>query len=173
MSTLDVVAYAGEEFGGVKRQLPRHRGGASAQVMADGLRSSSATRGEERVRERLRGHHRLRRGRQRHRQGHGDARRRGDVVDKPIVSASTGTTPPKGAGSSTRPSTTWSNWWTPWTRLRPASPSCARTGRTTDMAIFLTRTPASWCRASPVPRGQAHPPHGGRWLQHRRRCDPR
>ena len=39
MSTLDVVAYAGEEFGGVRlHQLPRHRcGGASAEVMANGL----------------------------------------------------------------------------------------------------------------------------------------
>jgi succinyl-CoA synthetase beta subunit len=38
MSTLDVVAYAGEEFGGVKpANFLDIGGGASAQVMADGL----------------------------------------------------------------------------------------------------------------------------------------
>ena len=39
MSTLDVVAYAGEEFGGVQaRELPRHRRRrVSAEVMANGL----------------------------------------------------------------------------------------------------------------------------------------
>ena len=38
MSTLDVVAYAGEEFGGVSAgQLPRHRRWRLGQVMANGL----------------------------------------------------------------------------------------------------------------------------------------
>ena len=38
MSTLDVVAYAGEEFGGVKpANFLDIGGGASAEVMADGL----------------------------------------------------------------------------------------------------------------------------------------
>ena len=38
MSTLDVVAYAGERFGGVKpANFLDIGGGASAQVMADGL----------------------------------------------------------------------------------------------------------------------------------------
>ena len=38
MSTLDVVAYAGEDFGGVKpANFLDIGGGASAQVMADGL----------------------------------------------------------------------------------------------------------------------------------------
>jgi succinyl-CoA synthetase beta subunit len=38
MSTLDVVAYAGEQFGGVKpANFLDIGGGASAQVMADGL----------------------------------------------------------------------------------------------------------------------------------------
>ena len=45
MCTLDVVAYAGEEFGGVKpANFLDIGGGASAEVMANGLRSSSATR---------------------------------------------------------------------------------------------------------------------------------
>ena len=38
MSTLDVVAYAGQKFGGVKpANFLDIGGGASAQVMADGL----------------------------------------------------------------------------------------------------------------------------------------
>ena len=69
MSTLDVVAYAGEKHGGVKpANFLDIGGGANAQVMADGLRRDPQRRaGQERVRQRLRWHHRLRRGRQRHR----------------------------------------------------------------------------------------------------------
>ena len=44
MSTLDVVAYAGEKFGGVKpANFLDIGGGASAQVMADGLGTVSYT----------------------------------------------------------------------------------------------------------------------------------
>ena len=69
MSTLDVVAYAGEEFGGVKpANFLDIGGGASAEVMANGLRHHPGRPGrEERLRQRLRRDHRLRRGRQRHR----------------------------------------------------------------------------------------------------------
>ena len=80
MSTLDVVAYAGEAHGGVKpANFLDIGGGANAQVMADGLDVILARRaGQERVRQRLRRHHRLRRGRQRHQGRAGDPRRRGD-----------------------------------------------------------------------------------------------
>ena len=79
MSTLDVVAYAGEKHGGVKpANFLDIGGGASAEVMADGLDVILGDRaGQERVRQRLRRHHRVRRGRQRHRRRAGDARRRG------------------------------------------------------------------------------------------------
>ena len=80
MSTLDVVAYAGEAHGGVKpANFLDIGGGANAQVMADGL--DVILHDEQvktRVRERLRRHHRLRRGRQRHQGRAGDPRRRGD-----------------------------------------------------------------------------------------------
>ena len=61
MSTLDVVAYAGEAHGGVKpANFLDIGGGANAQVMADGLgRDPPRPPGQERVRERLRRHHRV------------------------------------------------------------------------------------------------------------------
>ena len=76
MSTLDVVAYAGEEFGGVKpANFLDIGGGASAEVMANGLRDHpQRPPGQGSVRQRLRRHHLLRRGRQRHRPGVHDAR---------------------------------------------------------------------------------------------------
>ena len=69
MSTLDVVAYAGENHGGVKpANFLDIGGGASAEVMAAGLRRHPRRpAGQERVRQRLRRHHRVRRGRQGHR----------------------------------------------------------------------------------------------------------
>ena len=79
MSTLDVVAYAGEKHGGVKpANFLDIGGGASAEVMANGLdiilNDPSV---KQRVRQRLRRHHGVRRGRQRHRGRAEDARRRG------------------------------------------------------------------------------------------------
>ena len=86
MSTLDVVAYAGEEHGGVKpANFLDIGGGASA---GDGRRVGDhpgRPRGQERVRQRLRGHHLLRRCRKWHRAGNGMLAERGDAVDKPIV----------------------------------------------------------------------------------------
>ena len=69
MSTLDVVAYAGEKHGGVKpANFLDIGGGASAEVMANGLEIILGDPAvKSRLRERLRWHHRLRRGRQRHR----------------------------------------------------------------------------------------------------------
>ena len=84
MSTLDVVAYAGEAHGGVKpANFLDIGGGASAEVMANGL---DIILGDPDVkcgvRQRLRRHHRLRRGGQRHRRGAADARRQ---ATKPLV----------------------------------------------------------------------------------------
>ena len=84
MSTLDVVAYAGEKHGGVEaRQLPRHRW--RRQRPGDGRRprrDPPRRAGEVGVRQRLRRHHRLRRGRQRHRRRAGHPRRRGHQADR-------------------------------------------------------------------------------------------
>ena len=61
MSTLDVVAYAGEKHGGVKpANFLDIGGGASAEVMAAGLDVIlHRPAGQERVRQRVRRHHRL------------------------------------------------------------------------------------------------------------------
>ena len=71
MSTLDVVAYAGERHGGVRpANFLDIGGGADAEVMANGLEiilADPAVRVG--VRERLRRHHRLRRGGERDRAG--------------------------------------------------------------------------------------------------------
>ena len=76
MSTLDVTAYAGEKHGGVKpANFLDIGGGASAEVMAAGLDVILQRRaGQERVRQRVRWHHLVRRGGQRHRQRAEDPR---------------------------------------------------------------------------------------------------
>ena len=105
--TLDVVAYAGEEHGGVKpANFLDIGGGASAEVMANGLRHHPVRPGrEERVRQRLRRHHRLRRGRQRHRRGAAAC----SATRRPSrwSSGSTATTSRRAGGSSPRPTTRW------------------------------------------------------------------
>jgi succinyl-CoA synthetase beta subunit len=70
MSTLDVVAQAGERHGGVKpANFLDIGGGASAEVMAGRSGDHHLRRpGRERLRQRVRGDHLLRRGRRRHRQ---------------------------------------------------------------------------------------------------------
>ena len=86
MSTLDVVAYAGENHGNVKpANFLDIGGGASAEVMAAGLDVILNDRaGQERVRERLRRHHRLRRRCQGHRRRAGRARvRRQQAAGRP------------------------------------------------------------------------------------------
>ena len=79
MSTLDVVAYAGERHGGVKpANFLDIGGGASAEVMANGLHIILGDpQVTQRLRQRLRRDHRVRRGRQRHRACAGDPGRRG------------------------------------------------------------------------------------------------
>ncbi len=79
MSTLDVVAYAGEKHGGVKPANFLDIGGG-AVGRGDGQRPRhhpGRRAGEVGVRQRLRRHHRLRRGRQRHRRRPPTPRRRG------------------------------------------------------------------------------------------------
>ncbi len=86
MSTLDVVAYAGEKHGGVKPANFLDIGGGAGR--GDGCRAGrdpGRPRGQERVRQRLRRNHRLRRGGHRHRQGAGDPGRRGQqAVGGPV-----------------------------------------------------------------------------------------
>ena len=67
MSTLDVVAYAGEEFGGVRpANFLDIGGGASAEVMSNGLDIVLTDPAVEvGVRQRVRRDHLLRGGRQR------------------------------------------------------------------------------------------------------------
>ena len=79
MSTLDVVAYAGEAHGGVKpANFLDIGGGASAEVMGERAGDHPVRPGrQECVRQRVRRDHLLRRGRQRHRQRAGDPGRRG------------------------------------------------------------------------------------------------
>ena len=76
MSTLDVVAYAGREARRREaRELPRHRRRRVGGDHGRGLGRRARRPGrQERVRERLRRHHRVRRGRERHRRGTEDPR---------------------------------------------------------------------------------------------------
>ena len=151
MSTLDVVAYAGEKHGGVKpANFLDIGGGANAQVMADGLDVIlHDAQVEVGVRERLRRHHRLRRGRQRH-QGcawRSSATRRASRSS----SGSTATTSPRAAGSSTSSTTPWSPRCRPWTArpTRPPSwPPTSRPLRSEETCRSTsTRTPRSSSRA--------------------------
>ena len=71
MSTLDVVAYAGEEFGGVRpANFLDIGGGASAEVMANGLEIVLKTRMSRACWSTCLGGSRRRRGRERHRASH-------------------------------------------------------------------------------------------------------
>ena len=107
MSTLDVVAYAGEEFGGVKPgQLPRHRRWRLGRGHGQRPGHHPVRPGrEERLRQRLRRDHRLRRRGQRHRR----PRCGSSATRRPSRSSSgsTATTSRRAAGSSPRPTTRW------------------------------------------------------------------
>ncbi len=87
MSTLDVVAYAGERHGGVRpANFLDIGGGASAEVMANGLEIILGDPAVKvGVRQRLRRHHRLRRGRERDRAGVRAAAARGEAPTLPLV----------------------------------------------------------------------------------------
>ena len=119
MSTLDVVAYAGEGVRGPEaRQLPRHR--RWCERRGHGQRPAHhpvGPTGQVGLRQRLRRHHRLRRGRQGHRRSPRRARQRGG----PSRSWSGSTaTPSKRAGASSPSATTRaSSSRRPWT-ARPA-----------------------------------------------------
>ena len=124
MSTLDVVAYAGEKHGGVKpANFLDIGGGASAEVMANGL---DVILGDEQVKsvfvnvfggitacDAV---------------ANGIVRRSRSSATRPTSRsscASTATTSRRAAGSSTTPTTRWSRWWTPWT-ARPTAPPSSR-----------------------------------------------
>ena len=138
MSTLDVVAYAGEAHGGVKpANFLDIGGGASAEVMANGLAHHlGRPAGEERLRQRLRRHHRVRRGRQRHR-----ARAARSSATRPTSrssSASTATTSRRAAASSTRPNHPLVTMVDTMDGAADRAAELAAKGKGLTMAIFLT-----------------------------------
>ena len=142
MSTLDVVAYAGEKHGGVEpANFLDIGGGASAEVMANGLDIILGdAAGEVGVRQRLRRHHGLRRGRQRDRRRPAAARRRGEQAARRTPRRQQRRGGP--ADPPARRTTRWSRWRTPWT-ARPTRPPSSREqlkGEDTQMAIFLTES---------------------------------
>ena len=163
MSTLDVVAYAGEEFGGVKpANFLDIGGGASAEVMANGLEIILSDPQVKAVFVNVFGGITvLRRGRQRHRAGVRAAGRAGatpvDQADR--RAASTATTPTRVGASSTRPSTTsieLVDTMDGAARRVAELAAAARLGGRA-MAIWLNETAASSCRASPAPRAPSTP----------------
>ena len=141
MSTLDVVAYAGEDFGGVKpANFLDIGGGASAAVMANGLeivlsdpsvtsRSSSTCSAASRPATRW-----------------PTASSRRSTCSSSAARRSTGrwssgstaTTRRRGGPSSTAPAIPWWNGWTRWTAPRGGPPNSRPRGGT-DMAIWLTK----------------------------------
>ena len=147
MSTLDVVAYAGEEFGGVKpANFLDIGGGASAEVMANGLEIVLSDPSVKTVFVNVFG-----------------GITACDAVANGIIQAfallesgarpspsrwscaSTATTPRPAGRSSTAPRTRWWSGSTPWTE-RPAG-GRARAQGSDHMAIWLPRTPRSSSRA--------------------------
>ena len=145
MTTLDVVAYAGEEHGGVKpANFLDIGGGASAEVMANGLEiilgdpdvksvfvnvfggitaCDEVANGIVQALELLGV------------QGRGASPSRWSC-------ASTATTRSWVARSSPTPTTRWCSVWTPWTARPTRPPSWPRSkgrGHKTTMAIFLTK----------------------------------
>ena len=128
---------------GVRRpeagQLPRHRrrrlGAGHGRRPRD---HPGRRRGQGGLRQRLRRHHRVRRGRQRHRAGAADARRQGRAGHQAARR------PPRRQQRRPRSAdpprrgqpASWSSW-TPWTTPRAAWPSSQPRGPDT-MAIFLT-----------------------------------
>ena len=141
MSTLDVVAYAGESFGGVKpANFLDIGGGASAEVMANGLEIVLSDPSVKSVFVNVFG-----------------GITACDAVANGILSALrpagaagrgrspsrwssgwTATTPRRVGASSTRRRTRSSSGWTQWMVPRSARPSSRRRG-SDDMAIWLTK----------------------------------
>ena len=142
----------GSEFGGVRpANFLDIGGGASAEVMANGLEIIlGRPGGPVGVRQRLRRHHRLRRGRERHRAGvpaAGVARRGGRRSR--WSSGWTATTPRRAGGSSTRPALPGLRAGGHDGRRRAsAPPSCGRGGGgTADVDLPRPSSPRSSSRA--------------------------
>ena len=134
MSTLDVVAYAGEDLGGVKpANFLDIGGGASAR--GHGRRPGHHPRrpaGQERLRQRLRRHHRVRRGGQRHRRTRWHAGRRGDQAARRAAGRQQrgGGTPDPRARPATRSSRSRTPWTAPPARRPSSRLRSKETGRT-------------------------------------------
>ena len=129
MSTLDVVAYAGQRHGGVKPANFLDIGGG-ASAAGDGRRAGRHPRRPRRqvgVRERVRRDHRVRRGGHRHRRG--AARSSGDGATQAAGGAAgREQRASRAAGSWTRRTTRWSRRWTPWTTRPTRPPQLAAAG---------------------------------------------
>ena len=177
MSTLDVVAYAGEAYGGVQPgQLPRHRrrrlGRGHGQRPGDHPRrpgrqgrcsstssaaSPPATRSPNGIVQALR-----------------LLAARGEAVPSRWSSGWTATTPRRaGASSTDGGASRWSSRWTRWT-ARPAEPPSWPSWRErTHMAIFLNKESQDHRPGHDRLRGhEAHPPDARRRHQRRRRRQP-
>ena len=154
MSTLDVVAYAGERHGGIRpANFLDIGGGASAEVMANGLEIVLGDPAVRRARQRLRRHHRLRRGRQRDRRGVRHARlpRRGGhaAARRPAGRQQRDGGPAHPRRGRRYP---WSSRWTRWTAPRGAS----RSWREHADVDLPDRNSRSSSRASPARRACKH-----------------
>jgi succinyl-CoA synthetase beta subunit len=172
MSTLDVVAYAGERHGGVRpANFLDIGGGASAEVMANGL---EIILGDPSVRSVLvnvfGGITAVRRGRQRDRAGvptcSTPAARRSRCR---WSSGWTATTPRRAGGSSPRPRCPASSRWTRWTAPRSASRNWRE-----HADVDLPRRELQDHRPGHdrLGRHEAHPPDGRLGHEHRRRGQP-
>ncbi len=134
MSTLDVVAYAGENHGGVKpANFLDIGGGASARGHGRRARDHPVRPGGQvRVRQRVRRHHRLRRrGRTASSRRWRCWRARATPSTSPSSCASTATTRSRAGGSSTRPPCPASSGSTRWT----ARPSARRNSQPAEAYV--------------------------------------
>ena len=137
MSTLDVVAYAGQSFGGIKpANFLDIGGGASAEVMANGLEIVLSDPSVRSVFVNVFG-------------GItscdavangivsaiGMLEGRGDHVDRPIVVRLDGNNAAEGRRILQKAASAWSSRWRRWTARRGGRPSWRREH---EMAIFLT-----------------------------------
>ena len=178
MSTLDVVAYAGEEFAGSPEagQLPRHR--RRRQRRGDGQRPGDHHRrraGEERLRQRLRRHHRLRRGGQRHRAGLRAAGQPRRARRRPAGGPAGRQQRRAGPADPDRRRRCpgWSRW-TRWTERPAGPPSWLRAeGRTDDGDLSELRLQGHRPGHDRLRGPQAHPADADLRHQDRRRRDPR
>ena len=176
MSTLDVVAYAGEEFAGLAQagQLPRHR--RRRQRGGDGQRAGDhhlRRAGEERLRQRVRRHHRLRRGGQRHRAGLRAAGQPGRARRRP-AGRPAGRQQRRAGPEDPHRRRTCRGWSrsTRWTERPAGPPSWLRPDRkrSNDVDLSERRLPGPRPGHDRLRGAQAHLPDAGVGHQDRRRA---